>query len=683
MTLRGAVPLGAELPRDPLVPRPVALGLAGLLALALAVDSLWISWVAHGASNALARSAPGLAALDAFRLDAVATCVALAAMVPLWWHQSRAGTTGAPAGVLKTMTAGAGIGLLVFVRIIGMRLAVPTEVDWIAAGDWTQHYAGWEFFRRDAWRWPPGAMHNLAHPVGTSLVYTDSMPLLGLLLKPFHAWLPAQFQYIGAVLLLAWVLQGAMAALLARAAGHGAVAAMCCAALLVQLPVLMLRTGHDTLTWQWLLLAALALYLAVARRAMSSPRQLQYWTALCALASLVHPYLAAMVLAVLLACTVLQVRRHDTSRRAATLQVGAGIATVLVGWLLSGAFVLTSAGSLAGVEMGEYSANLLALFDGAGASRWIPTLPVATAGQYEGSAWPGLGVAALLLGGAALSLRAYCRRRNQAAPSADTLAAIADTACATTPAAMAYAAARATATGPATATAHAASRAWRPLLLLMGAAFVFAVSLKITVGSTVLVDLSQFTPRLLEAFHASGRFVWLTLYGAVAIALATLARAPRAATWLLLAAALLQTLEYRPWQQGRAADRAIAHAGTLQPLPARWDALAQGRAHLVAVPARGCGAEPLDWFSLARLALRHDLTLNSAYLARFDGKALRAACANVVTDLATGRVRADTLYVLSESAVRALPSVAAARLHCLTMRGVAACVSAAPGMGPG
>ena len=43
--------------------------------------------------------------------------------------------------------------------------------------------------------------------LGSSIVFSDSIPLLALALKPFSAWLPASFQYFGAWIAACFVLQ--------------------------------------------------------------------------------------------------------------------------------------------------------------------------------------------------------------------------------------------------------------------------------------------------------------------------------------------------------------------------------------------------------------------------------------------------------------------------------------------
>ncbi len=64
-------------------------------------------------------------------------------------------------------------------------------------GDPSQHYLGWEFYRRSDWFFPLGLTDQLAYPLKTSVIYTDSIPLFAVFFKLFRHILPAQFQYFG------------------------------------------------------------------------------------------------------------------------------------------------------------------------------------------------------------------------------------------------------------------------------------------------------------------------------------------------------------------------------------------------------------------------------------------------------------------------------------------------------
>ena len=81
--------------------------------------------------------------------------------------------------------AAAAAGFAWFLQIGGGPTLDPRNFMWLMAGDWLQHWLGWLFFRNDPWTFPLGRISSLLYPVGTNIGFTDSNPLVSLLLKPF------------------------------------------------------------------------------------------------------------------------------------------------------------------------------------------------------------------------------------------------------------------------------------------------------------------------------------------------------------------------------------------------------------------------------------------------------------------------------------------------------------------
>ena len=137
--------------------------------------------------------------------------------------------------------------------------------------------------------WP--TLHNplLSAPEGTSLLMTDSIPLLGLLLGPCATWL-AGLQFVGAWLFACMVLQLLFAWALVRPHTSDALSAWFGAVLLAAMPMLFNRFGHASLCAQWLILWGLWIYVDPRR----AERPL-WWLAVLGVAALVHSYLLLMV----------------------------------------------------------------------------------------------------------------------------------------------------------------------------------------------------------------------------------------------------------------------------------------------------------------------------------------------------------------------------------------------------
>ena len=90
------------------------------------------------------------------------------------------------------------IGMMVFIAVYGVAVLNPTYDDWLLGkGDLTQHYLGWCFYRSSDWTFPIGLTNNLAYPSYTSIIFTDSIPVLAVFFKLFSFILPDTFQYLG------------------------------------------------------------------------------------------------------------------------------------------------------------------------------------------------------------------------------------------------------------------------------------------------------------------------------------------------------------------------------------------------------------------------------------------------------------------------------------------------------
>ena len=168
---------------------------------------------------------------------------------------------------------------------------------------WLPHrvFSSWAFFRRSAVRLPYiGANYSVVYPYRTSLLYSDSIPLLALLFKPFGALLPATFQYMGLWGLASFALQGLLAQKIAwRISGAeergiavqaGTVAASVLALLY---PVLTIRMfAHTALAGNWLILLGLWLWLCCRGGVV---RSCLWWGLAGILCVGVHQYYLPMV----------------------------------------------------------------------------------------------------------------------------------------------------------------------------------------------------------------------------------------------------------------------------------------------------------------------------------------------------------------------------------------------------
>ena len=533
---------------------------------------------------------------------------------------------------------GALVGALFFVWIADTGVLDPREIGWLMRFDWPVHFFGWHFFRHEPWRWPPGFITTYYTPLGTSIGFTDSVPLVAFLLKPFSGWLPSTFQYIGLWLFTCFTLQGLVGAWLVSRWSPRTSIQVCGAALFVMMPVLLIRLGHPALCSHWLLLWALV----VASREGAGRVRLPEWAALGLAGGLMHPYLAVMVLGLLGAVALTPSATALAARGGA---LATALAMTIAGWWASGLFSVAGAESLSTEGLGHYSMNLLGPITPTGWSRILPDLPRATGGQdFEGFQYLGLG-ALTLMAVAALIAVTVRPERGGAAP-------------------------------------HHRWSGFGPLVFL-AAVGMAAVSLspRITFGSDLLIDLSGPVTDRLAVFRATGRFFWPLGYLLLAWALAVLStRLPSRVTLsVLLTAVMLQALDlHGAHEERRRTARDPSFHVWASPMSSPvWHQVLPHYEHLVLYPPPQCGNQPVGYEAPAYLAGLHGLTLNAGGVARPDDAARLRYCHELGDQVKAGRIDDESFYIVPPSEVEAIRRASQPPAVCGAIDQLSVCVTAA------
>ncbi|MFQ3622868.1 MAG: DUF6311 domain-containing protein [Acetobacteraceae bacterium] len=371
----------------------------------------------------------------------------------------------------------------------------PPEPPWRSLGDIAQHIVAQRVFIAEPWGWPLLAARGLGEG-GTNIALADGIPLLALPLKAVGGLLAPGFHGIGLWHALVMVLQPLAAVFALRAAGVGGIApAVAVSAASLAMPAWLARHGHAALMGHWTILLALGVML----RAVRHPSR-PCWVGAVALATaslLVHPYLAAMVLALLGAAPATLLLRRDRGWALAAAGVAASAAAV--GLCLVGLGYLGAAGD---GGYGNYALNLISPLWPA-RSAFFPhvtrEIDATGFGGWEGYNWLGAG----LIGGLALLLA-----RDRAGLSA-------------------------------------ALRRHPGLVLVLSALTALSVSHRIGLGGTVVLDLGP-APAPLEQFRSSGRFFWPVAYALLIGAFALIARLPRVGPTVAVLLAAVQVIDAAP-----------------------------------------------------------------------------------------------------------------------------------------
>ncbi len=507
--------------------------------------------------------------------------------------------------VALALAAGSVLGAALFFMLLPAAVLVPTNFQWLMWSDPMQAFLGWHFFRGEPWLLPPGAS-RYGLEMGSSIVFTDSIPLLALLLKPFAASLPTKFQYFGLWMLACFMLQGTFAWLLARCVTVRRGAQLLLALLLTASTVMTFRVvGHYALVGHWLLLAALLLYLRPPAMTVAA------WCVLTGMAALVHAYLLYLVL-VVWAASVLRRYGWADARGALIEIVAVTLSLTAVMWL-AGYFTLPTGSFSGGIEYyGRYAANLNAFWNPDWGSRFLSARPSAPgSGGLEGYAY--LGAGGLLLVALAAGLLIFSK------------AARTD-----------------------------AMRHW-PLILVALVLWVMAVSNHVMLDGRVLLDvaLPKFVLKFLAMVRASGRLLWVPYYALLLGAAALLLRhtRPWLGTTVLLGIVVLQGADLTPWQRGlRDAFQENYTAQTAawkNPLVSPfWNEAAQRYRTVRFVPARPAakGYGPFAFY-----AADHGMAINVGQFARIANSRIGEMNAVQNERLAKGDPDTESLYIFWKS----------------------------------
>lgn len=502
--------------------------------------------------------------------------------------------------------AAALLGPLLFFLVFDPRLLEPSYFRWLLwLPDPATQFLGWHFFRLEDWRLPPGAATNYGMDMGSSIVFTDSIPIAALLFKLARAALPDKFQYFGLWMLACYTLQATFAWLLSGIATRLVVPRLAITALFVLSPLLPDRAiGHYALMAHWLVLAALYLYLRAPDRLATA-----WWCLLICGAALIHAYLLYMVLAVAFADAArrLWVDHTATTRDTVRSTLIVGSALLATMWL-AGYFTIPTKAFSGGAEYyGRYAANLNSLWNPLWGSRFLPALPVIAGSELEGYNYLGLGLLAM----APLAVFAFWR--------------------------------------------SGSGRDARRCLPLAGVAvllWAIALSNQVAWGGHVLftVPLPRFLLDLIAMVRASGRLLWVGYYALLLAVPAIVVRnfsAPMATVILLLGLAL-QIADLSPryvaLQPYFRQHFIVEPALETERMPSRfWAGAARHYRTILFVPSQPV---PPDFAPIGLFAADHGMRINVGSFARFDSRRVAAATTARLQALAAGQLDPAALYVL-------------------------------------
>lgn len=482
----------------------------------------------------------------------------------------------------------------------------PTNFHWINRLDTLAHWLGWEQFRNSPLlQLPLGKSEAYGLENSTSIVFSDSIPLLALLLRPIEAILPRPFQYLGIWTLVCFILQAYFAyRLMLRLFSDPRAAMAATLMFLMSAPMLNRIHVHTSLLSHWVVLAGILFY-------FDSPQwRWGRWAALLTITSLVHGYLFVMVAALwgahlMKVAAVGGLRGGPTKIAAAVGGAVAVLAACVVVMWLAGYF------GPKGVQAQMYGTGR---YDLAGPictrklwSQIVPSINCESrANDWDGQSFLGIGMfAALLSMLVALALRA------PRLPRAGTLP------------------------------------RW-PLWIVGLFLLAFAVTNDVAIGAVDVFKypLPKQVLQAAETFRSSGRLIWPVFYLGLFAIMAGFARLvpARYHLMILLPFGVLQFFDVR-----HGLDTVNLYAPTQLPVtrelhaPA-WDQLSKYE-KLISVPA--AGGQP-GWQDLVWQAAKRDVPSNLGLYNRTDKARADAGRLHWLRTITERRFDPKAVYVIME-----------------------------------
>jgi hypothetical protein len=517
----------------------------------------------------------------------------------------------------RSALIGIGLGITFFWVIFGFDLLCPQHTDWLLQPgnpDSAQHLVGWEFFRHEPWHFPLGQIQSYGFPVPTSVVYTDSIPLVAIFAKCFHAVLSKQFQYFGIWLMVCYGLQGFFAWHISRTIHAHVMIQILITCFFVLSPILLNRTiEHQALAAQWILLACILLYIKPFE-----PRSGYVWIALSLCALMIHAYLMIMTLA--LECGYIYKNIHETSnaywRKWLLFLITQSLLLLCVAWIV-GYFVIDSPRSWGLPGYSANAMNLLAPFIATNGAISLPNhwsfflgtlkLPLLEQGD-EGFNYLGLGF--ILLSMIAL----FCSKK--IIP-----------------------------------TIH--WKRWMPLGCICVIFTFYAISNRVTWANHVLFTYPRLplTPAITDVFRASGRFFWPVYYVLMFTIFMLLSKRFKNNLLLLFlgSALIIQILDLST--KFKELHHYFAIKSVSFPHLPKALVIDGGKKyrHLVFLPYTPMPQISIPYFQYyAQFAAQHQMTVNIGYFARLDNRALRNFNTERLQKLLRGQQEANTFYFITE-----------------------------------
>lgn len=502
------------------------------------------------------------------------------------------------------------IGIVVFLIVVGIQPLFPSNILWLSGNiDPTTNYLGWAFFRDSPWDFPIGLNPRYGLDLSSSIVYSDSIPLLAILFKIITFALPESFQYFGLWYLFCFILQAWFAGQLIRLISPKIFLQLAGSCLIVFSPIFLFRIGiHAALTGQFLILAGLYLNLRP-----NVEHRIIWWPILLVCATGIHFYLLTILFGLWVSDIIDRLYIKNIAPKAvltegAIVLIGLALFSWQFGYFISNSEVKANG-------FGIYKINLLSIFDAGGWSYLLPDLPN---GFDAGESFSFLGLGVILLLLIALGQISEIKKIG-----ASTL------------------------------------RSYPCLIALLLGFTIFALSNHIDIGAwSIAYPLPNTLINFANTLRSSGRLFWPVFYALVLFILCLIIRgfSYRKALTLLLFALIIQIIDTSAgWLPKRIALKKLVENASILPLnDPFWKTIPACYQRVIRVPI---GNSEADWSVFAYFANQYHLATNSVFLARIEGQ-IPLSNQSLLSSVINDKLDTHAIYIIGDAILLAiLPAI--------------------------
>lgn len=525
------------------------------------------------------------------------------------------------------------LGLICFIAVYGIKILNPTYDSWClnSTDDLIQHYLGWIAYRNAKWTFPLCLTDALSYPSYQSVMYVDCIPIFCIFFKLLSPILPATFQFFGLFGLTCFMLMGGFAAILLNHFIKQPHISLICSVMYILTGYCLRRMFiHTALSAQWVIPAALYLWLCVPKNHQKVTHKALRWTLLLAFCSMTQMYLAPIVLG-FLGCDLLENFVEEKGfinkvKRPLICGLISGILGIVGAMYLIGGFYGNVESSNTG--LGLTSANLNTLINSTNGGIILPDLPQFYE-QIEGYGYLGISVILLLIFGI---IRVFFHKEILSLTSF--------------------------------------TKIRLSILALICVVFmIVAASNKVCLGETVLftIPLPRVIEKVWSIVRSSGRFVWGIDYSLMTLACvfffmpinatdgqtdSVVAYNSRPLSYrkpalVFALAACLTTLQLYDLSdllsEYHNKPCYSVQSEYASPLSDQWDDLIAAHPHVQIFPYGYENRQMM--FAIGAKALKQQGTISTFFFSRPNGPTIKATCDEITQELNQGIVRDDMLYV--------------------------------------